>query len=219
MNTWNSQKIAGAAGVAFIVMTLASGFIVTPPPSPNESATKFLEYYTDHRNALLLQGIVALLANIPAFLFIAGLWNLLRKEEGENGILAPAAVFAFITAGAVTSVTAGLYLGIAIQADNGLTEELAKGLALVGILTNPALFSVMSAAAAASGYVLWRGSKMPNWLGWLGLVDGLVLLIATFSVATSGAFEPFGIFSFGGFLLLSVYGIVLGVFMWLRADG
>jgi hypothetical protein len=219
MGTSNGQKLAGAAGIFFIVLTLASGFIVSPPPTPNESATKFLEYYSDHRNALLLQGIVSLLANIPAFIFVGGLWNLLRREEGESGVLAPGAVFAFVTTGAVTSVIAGLYMGLAFSADgNGLDESSARTLGLLVILVNPAIFSIMSPAAALSGYVLWRGSKMPNWVGWLGLLTGLVLLVATFSVANAGTFQPYGIFSFLGFLLLSAYGISLGVLMWMRAD-
>jgi hypothetical protein len=42
-------------------------------------------------------------------------------------------------------------------------------------------------------------------------------LVAIAGVANDGIFQPFGIFSFGSFLLSSLYILLIGVFMWLRA--
>jgi hypothetical protein len=52
MGTLNGQRLAGAAGIVFVVATLVSGFMVAPPPSPDESGVKFLTYYSDHRTVL-----------------------------------------------------------------------------------------------------------------------------------------------------------------------
>ena len=218
MGSMSGQKISGAAAILFIIMTLVSGFMVSPPPSPNESAAKFLEYYSDNRNALLAQGIIALLSNIPAFLFIAGLWNILRADDRHGDVLANGSLFAFITAGAIASVASVVSMGLAMSADgNGLTEESARTIGLVFVLANPAIFSSMAAATGFSGLIIARGTRLPTWIGWIGLLNGLVLLVATFSVAMSGAFEPYGLVGFAGFMLLAIYAVVLGVFMWLRA--
>jgi hypothetical protein len=219
MATWNGQKLAGAAGVLFIVGTLVSAFIVSPPPSPDESAAKFLAYYSDHRTVLLVQMIIGLLAIIPAILFVAGLWNLLRSEEGEGGILATTAAIGFIIAGAVVTVATGWAGALGYLADgNGLDEGSARTLSLLGtVLCTSGIFVAFATTEAASGYLLLKGSALPKWLGWIGLAAAVIGLAGVFSVAKSGVFAPFGFFSFAAFLSFSAYVVIVSVFMWLRA--
>lgn len=218
MGSINGQKAAGAAAVLWVILQLGSGFVVQPPPAAHESATKFLEFYDDNRNALLLQGVLVLFANIPALVFAGGFWHLLRREEGEGGIFAPASVLAFIFAGAIATVGSAWSMGIAALGDgNGLTEESARTLGVVSTLVTPAVFSGIVPAVALSGYVLWNGKSLPSWVGIIGLVAAIPGLVAICGVANSGAFQPFGIFSFGSFLLSSLYILLIGVFMWLRA--
>ncbi len=218
MRSINGQRAAGAAGIVFIVLTLGSGFLVQPPPSASHPATKFFEYYNDNRNALLAQGIIAVLGNIPAFIFVGGLWSLLRREEGDGGVLGPAAIFAFVTLAAVATLASTWSMGIAMLADgNGLSEEMARTLGVVSTLVQPGLMSAMAPSAGISGYVLVRGTSLPRWIGIVGLVSAALGIVAIFGVATDGALAPFGLFSFGAFLVFSAYVVLLGVFMWLRS--
>lgn len=218
MASINGQKAAGAAGVLFIALTLAAGFLVQPPPTASHSPAKFFEYYNDNRNALLAQGIIAVLANIPAFVFVGGLWTLLRREEGDAGVLAAAAIFAFVVLDGIATLASAWSMGIAALADgNGLTEEMSRTLGVVSTMVQSGLMSAMAPAAGISGYILTRGTTMPRWIGFIGLLGAVLGVIAIFGVANDGAFTPFGLFSFGAFLAFSAYVIVLGVFMWLRA--
>ena len=219
MSSINSQKVAGAAGILFIVLTLASGFLVEPPPSAHNSAGKFFSYYNDNRNSLLTQGIIASIALIPAFIFAGGLWSLLRKEEGDDGVLGAAAVFAFIALAGVASLATVWTMGIAALADgNGLTEDMARTLGVVSTLVQPGLFSALAPASALSAYVLMRGAAVPRWVPLVGLASAAIGFIAIFGVANDGAFQPFGIFSFAAYLLFCAYVVLVGVFMWLRAE-
>jgi len=219
MGTLNGQKLAGAAGILFVAATLVSAFIVSPPPSPDESAAKFLAYYSDHRTVLLVQMLIGLLANIPAFLFVAGLWNLLRRDEAEGGILATAAAVAFIVGGAVITVATGWTGALGYLGDgNGLDEGSARTLSLLGTIgCSSGIFAAFATTEAASGYILLKGSTVPKWLGWIGLAAAVLAVVATFSVAKSGAFAPFGFFTFAGFLSLSAYVVLVSFFMWQRA--
>lgn len=218
MGTWNGQKLAGAAGIVFIVATLVSGFIVSPPPSPDESNAKFVEYFNDHRTVLLVQMIIAVLADIPAFLFIAGFWQLLRREEVAGGILATTAIVSFLVGGAVITVSSGWLGGMGYLGDgNGLDEGSARILSLLGTMVCfSGIFAAFAAAQAASGLLLLKGAILPRWLGWIGLIAALLSLVAVFSVAKSGVFAPFGFFSFAAFLSFSAYVALVSVFMWLR---
>ena len=219
MGTWNGQKLAGAAGIVFIVGTLVSAFIVSPPPAADEPAAKFLTFYSDHRTVLLVQMIIALLANIPAFLFVAGFWNLLRRDEAQGGILATTSIVAFIVTGATVTVATGWLGGLGYLADgNGLDEGSARTLSLLGTMTcTSGIFVAFATTEAASGYLLLKGSVVPKWLGWIGLAAAVIGLLAVFSVAKSGPFAPFDVVSFAAFLSFSAYIVLVSVFMWLRA--
>ncbi|MEP7216529.1 MAG: DUF4386 family protein [Anaerolineaceae bacterium] len=217
MGTWNGQKLAGAAGILFVVATLASAFIVSPPPSADESPAKFLEFYSDHRSALLAQAIIGVLAIIPAFLFTAGLLNLLRTGEKEGGILAAAAVLSFIAAGAMALLVTAWFGGLAYMSDgNGLDEGAAKTLSVLAGFMNQGFFAPLALTNGASGYLLLKGSTVPKWVGWIGLLAAALAFVAVFSVAQSGAFTPFGVFSFGAFLSFSLYVVLVSLFMWRR---
>lgn len=219
MGIGNGQKLAGAAGVLFIVATLVSAFVVSPPPAADESAAKFLAYYSDNRTALLVQMMIGLLSIVPAVLFVSGLWNLLRKEEVEDGILAAAATIAFIIAGALVMAATGWAGALAYLADgNGLDEGSARTLSLLGtVLCTSGIFAAFATTEATSGYILLKGSILPKWLGWVGLVAGVIAFVGVFSVAQTGVLAPFGFLSFATFLSFSAYIVLVSIFMWLRA--
>lgn len=219
MASWNGQKLAGASGILFIVLTLVGAFTVSPPPSADESPAKFLEYFADNRTALLVQMIIGFISVIPAVLFISGLWNLLRREEAEGGILATAAAIGFVLAGAVVLVATGWIGALGYLGDgNGLDESDARTLSLLGsVLCNSAIFVAFATFEGSSAIALLKGSALPKWLGWVGLVVGVLGLIGVFSIAKDGAFAPFGPASFVAFLSFSAYVALVSVFMWLRA--
>jgi hypothetical protein len=218
LGTWNGQKLAGAAGIVFIVATLVSAFIVSPPPMADESNAKFVEYFNDHRTVLLVQMIIAVLADIPAFLFIAGFWQLLRSEESAGGILATTSIISYVVGGAVITVASGWLGGMGYLGDgNGLEEGSARMLSVLGTMVCfSGIFAAFAAAQAASGILLLKGTILPRWLGWIGLLAAVISLVALFSVAKSGAFAPFGFVSFAGLLSFSLYVLLVSVFMWLR---
>jgi hypothetical protein len=219
MGQWNGQKLAGAAGIAFIILTLVSAFIVSPPPSADESPAKFLEYFNDNRSVLLVQMIIGLFAVMPAILFLSGVRNLLLSEEAEGGILTLSAVIGFILAGAVVLVATGWLGALGYLGDgNGLDESSARTLSLLGTLVcNSAIFVGFATFEGASGYLLLKGTKLPTWLGWVGLAAGILGIVGIFSVAQDGPFAPFDIASFAAFLSFSAYVLLVSVFMWLRA--
>jgi hypothetical protein len=219
MASWNGQRLAGAAGIVFIVLTLIGAFIVSPPPSADESPAKFLEYFDDNRSVLLVQMILGFAGVIPAILFISGFWNLLRGDEAAGGIFATAAAIGFVLAGAVVLVATGWIGALGYLGDgNGLEEGDARTLSLLGsVLCGSAIFVSFATFEGSSALVLLKGSVLPKWLGWVGLVVGVLGLVGVFSVAKDGAFAPFGPASFLAFLSFSAYVVLVSVFMWLRA--
>ena len=219
MGSWNAQRLAGGAGVLFIVLTFGCGFIVSPPPTADESSAKFLAYFADNRSALLVQMVVALLADIPAFVFASGFWTLLRREDKDGDLLATAAIIALVFGGVIATINSGWTGALGYLGDgNGLEEGTARTLSLLGtVATTSGLFVSFAAFAAASGCVLLRGSTLPKWLGWIGLVASILAILGVCGLAQSGPFSPFEIVQFGAFVGFSLYVVLVSVFMWLRA--
>jgi hypothetical protein len=218
MPTWNGQRLAGAAGLLFVLATLVSLFIVSPPPGADQPAAKFLTYYSDHRTVLMVQAIIGVLANIPALLFAGGLWSLLKRDEGEGAVLGTAAVFALIAAGAIIALMTSWPAGLAYLADgNGLDETSARTLTILSSLFSVGIFPMIASVNVFSGWRFLQGTTIPKWIGWVGLIAAILAVVGIFTFAKSGAFAPFGFFSFAAILSFLAYVAIISFFMGRRA--
>ena len=75
------KKLAGIAGLVFVVLNVAAGLALAPqPPLASDSVHKIVSYYADHRTALLLQGYVFGLSWVAYLIFLGGLWGRIRTS-------------------------------------------------------------------------------------------------------------------------------------------
>jgi Domain of unknown function (DUF4386) len=212
------SRLAAIGGMVFVVGSLVSAFIVSPPPSPDDPSAKFLSYYSDHRTVLLVQALIGAGAISPAFLYVAGLWNVLRRNEREGGVLGAAAVFSLVGALGVIAIATSWPGALAFLAEgNGLDENSARTLSLISTLLAIGIFALVAGANGFTGWRLLQGTELPRWLGWVGLVGAVLALLGMCSVAKSGIFEPFGFFTFLAFLTFLGYIAIISVLMWMRA--
>jgi hypothetical protein len=217
MGSLGSLRMAGIAGIVFAIGGAVAGSIAPIPPSASDPAAKFLEYYTEHRSAILAQGVMNLLLFIPATLFAAGLWRILGARDGN--VLGVGAVLAFLATGAIAQICGAGFQALGWLSDgHGLQETSAKELSLLVGLMNQSLFGPIAAFSFASAAVVLSGNGLPRWVGWLGIVTGIVCVAALFGIADEGAFQPFGVVLLAGFIVVSLYAFVLSVVMVRRTD-
>jgi hypothetical protein len=214
----NWDRIAGIAGLIFIVLLLASFFTPETPaadtPADRMAATIIADA-SGHELSLFL----AFLSDILFLVFLAGLWSRLRRWEGVGGMFAGL----FVIGGAVfystILVSEGLYLALvkaATSADPSVLLPLAQLDNWVGAGTLPAAVAML---VGATGAILTTRA-LPSWLGWLGAVTALLLL-----VSVAGVFEDdvddgvLGFVGFGGFLLFMVWVLATSIMLLLKAGG
>ena len=208
----SDSRMAGIAGLVFVVGIFVAGVMAPLPPGVDEDASEFLEYYTDERSMLLAQAILNVAIILPALLFIGGLWTLFRAREGN--VLGLAAVFGFVMGGAIATLCGAAFGALAWLGDgHGLQEDTAKELTLLAMVVNQGALVPIGAIGLASGWLILRERMLPVWVGWLGLLTGIATVAGVFGVAGDGAFAPFGPVVFAGFIASTLYSVVVAIFM------
>jgi hypothetical protein len=117
----------------------------------------------------------------------------------------------------------GLLIGGAGQlVSSAVTSTVA--LRLDGVSANGArFFFVLSTGAGSAGSVglavlvlatsvlVFRTRVFPTWVGWLGVLDGIAFLVASYAVATTS--DTIAAFGFASFILWAIWLLALSVIM------
>jgi hypothetical protein len=177
------ERLGAMAGILFAVL-LVVGFVLRTN-SPNYSDSQaWSGFYHDrgHRTQQIIGGYLLALAAFAFLWFQTEVVRRLRVRTAERGIL-PLLVFGsgllfvallLVAATAMISVPAGTTFGSAPvpSADFGIQfEQLGFGLLLFAGMLAAALFVALASVAGM------RTGVLPRWLGWVGVVIGIVLLL------------------------------------------
>jgi hypothetical protein len=205
-------RLGGLSGIAFVVLAAVGTFIAPVPPKASDSVEKISNYFADHRGAILtgiyLQGI----GMVAVLLFVGTLAGLLRDLEGGRGPFAVGSTGAAFITGAV--VTAGNALTVAL-AFTGRDGDAATTRVLFNFYQAFAteLWFPITAWIVAASIVYLRASGPLRWIGYLGLVDGVLGLLTGASVARDGFFALGGILGLLAFALFLLWVIATSIVM------
>ena len=192
------SKLAPLTGVLFAVLTIAAVFVGGETPEANASAAKVIAYFGTHRSQVETSNILFALAFLVVVLFAGALRSYVRSAaEGLGALILAGAVIMAVGAVTVSGVEYGLAHHLA---------ELRPGTAqTLNVLTNELGLPILAGAfvfAISSGLAILRGAALPNWLGWVAIVLGIVVLI-----------PPIGFPALLGFVIWS---IVVSILMYQR---
>lgn len=172
------SRWAAIAGLLFIVFFVVS-FFATHTPSTGSSVTKIFNYYSDHKTAVNISGLLTYLAVFAGGWFYVYLYRYYRS-------------FARMEVPAVVSLVGAIIFAVSGALSAGLdftftdhTKELAAGgggalLALNNLqsdLTYPMTIVGLALFFAASGLIIRKARAFPQWLAWVSWVIALVALV------------------------------------------
>ena len=172
LSRWS--RWASMTGVVFVALVVLGGVAAGSTPGSKATGAHVIAFFEAHRSRERASAVLLTLAFI-VFLFFAGsLRSYLRQRESVEGlsgvVLAAAAVL-------VAGQTAGSGLIFALSdAPARLSPGAAQALNLLSndmVLTSAAGFSVFG---IASGVAILRGAPLPNWLGWVAILIGVVVV-------------------------------------------
>jgi hypothetical protein len=180
---------AASAGLVFVVAWVIGLLIEPGAPASTASAAQVTAYFLAHQQAQLIQSyLIDGIAGAALIVFAAALKNFLQKFDGESTL--PDVVFGAAVAAASVSLFQAA-CGEALANHDALTSGGAGAIKIVFVLLNEAdTFKLLALAiliGAASIFALpvsvhrITSRALPQWLGWLGFVLALVLIVGGLS--------------------------------------
>jgi hypothetical protein len=204
------ERWGAIGGILFVICIVVSGFLPGSPPMTSDSVREMAKFVADKGDEIRIAGYLGAVAIIPFFWFLGALWRLLRRGEGGSPYLAVMAALggAF---GAVTGALGGIVLAVLPLTRSSLTAGSLRTLYVLSTdIAFMALFGIATLTLSAS-VVFIRSHVMPAWLGYLGILTGIVALIgAGATVSTNDTLFGFG---FAGYVLSALWVLILSILM------
>jgi hypothetical protein len=213
------DRVAASFGIVFVVLQLVLGAMLDGVPVLDAPAAEIRTYLVDDGANVLLPATLGTLSAFFFIVFLGAVRTFLGNAEGAPRTLATVAFGAglvTITLATTASMpTIALAWGdTAALADPGLIKAAwnLNTLALVPIGSSAGAFCL------AAAVIVLRTRIAPTWVGSIGLLAGVVSLIATLFLVTDDPSSPLGTpANLGGFLLSLLFILLLSIFMTTRA--
>jgi hypothetical protein len=182
------ERWAPSLGILTVVCWIVSFAIAGSNPSTDDSDSKITSYYASHSHQVRqIVGFFVFMAGVLLFLgFLAALRRRLATAEGPSGWLAGLAFGAGIASATLWSVAIALFTAPAFMTNDTSPANLdPKTFRMIGDLG----YEVWIAAVVVGAVVVWatsalalRTGVLPRWFGWVGVLVGVILLLALFFV-------------------------------------
>jgi hypothetical protein len=190
----NWDRWAYAAGIAFVVLTVAAFIVGGEPPTISDPAEDVVSYYDGERGQVLVSSFLFALALGFWVWFGGALANSLRNRgEGRLAATIVGALSAFVALQLVTTaVNAILAHSVARQGEDGVVQalfHLTWGLDVVAAIPSAVFF-----LAASMGLV--RTRMIPEWLSWAGIGVAALFILRSTNWARDGFWSPTGAYLF-----------------------
>jgi hypothetical protein len=177
------ERLAPLTGVIFVAIAVAVFAIGGSTPGDHDSALKVATFYGKHHDKHMALSFI-LAFSIPFLLFFVSSLRYELRRAGGTGQLANAAFAGGVLAAAGFGILAFVHYALADAGDSAKTIGTTQ---VLNVLDNTDFIPVaagMGILVLAAGWSAVRHGALPTWLGWIGVVIGVL------------AFTPAGFFAF-----------------------
>jgi hypothetical protein len=205
-------RLAAAAGVAFVVLSVASTFSAGSPPASDASAAKIASYFHDHSGGIKAQLLLGGCGIVALMWWFGALWRMLNRAERQPRLSIVATV-AFAIGSTLALLNGTVVATAAIRVNDVATTHLFYSFSLVAI--SAAGFGI-GTFLLATNTVTYRARITPVWVSGLGFVAAIAFLGSSLGVVTDSA----AVFALGliAFFVWCVWILAVSVIMWRSAS-
>jgi hypothetical protein len=207
----NRLALAGAIWYLLEIPVLFP-FVSATAPSPVKAA-ELVAYYSTQKTNLLIGAAGASVVLLGRIAFSAGARASLRRTAGVRA-LADLALGAMVLSVVMEIAMTTLFAAAGRMAAGGGEQGGIVALHYAADTIGFAVFPAIGVAVAATALSQIISGEFPRWLGWLGLVDGVIgIATSAFAVATAQNLVEgssfLGAWLFGFWIWMIATGIVL----------
>jgi len=168
---------ASLGGILYVVLfVIGTILLFSGSPNGDASPAKVIAYYSDsgHRDRIDIGWLVSGLGVFFFLWFLSSLRRMVRRHEGEDGFLTALTTIGGVVYGSLALVALGLNAGVRTMSDDTYHHQVFPGLIHA---TGGAGASAMIIAASLAAM---RAGVVRSWVGWLGVVAGILALVSIF---------------------------------------
>jgi Domain of unknown function (DUF4386) len=185
------QRWSALSGIVFVVLMLTGAYFVTDVPAGDASAQEIAGYLDDSGNHTrnIVGAYIWVVGGLAFLAFVTGLRAVLRRAEGDPGMLSSLVFGAGVVFTAVWSVSAAALATVAYSvkfADAPVSDpDIVRVLPQVGsllLLLGGGFAGIVVVLATAT--LIYRTGVLPRWLAWFGILVaiGLVFPVAYMNI-------------------------------------
>jgi len=166
---------APLTGVAFVVLVIVSFIVAGEPPDANSPPQEIIDHYVDNKDAVMIGSLLSVIAAALLVFFGAVLRSALRAAEGPGGVLSAVAFAGTIIMATGAALDATISFALADRAD----DVAPVGVQALQALWDNDFFPIVLGAALlllGAGLSIARNGVLPRWLGWIGVLVGVLAL-------------------------------------------
>jgi hypothetical protein len=219
-SSWSGRRIAGAAGIGFVVLfvvVIALGF---DGPAFDDPAADVREFFVDSDTQVHLVTWLGALAIVFFFLpFAAGLRNLLAPADSADEQMWARLSYTGAVLTAAIVVIGSAFWEVLSQ---GVAEEVSDATLVALARFDTVFFGALLPWAvalflAASSVVILRSGVLAKWIGWFGAAGALLSVIGALWLLGEDDESFLGFLAFAGFLIFPLWVLMVGIVM-IRSD-
>ena len=177
----HTVRSGGFAGIAFVIVVLAAGFVPGIPPDNSHPASEISAYYDANRTMLLLASLLSLVAVVLFTWYAVQFYRLLSSAGNDEGL--PMFTLASgITANVLAAAAAAVSGALVFHPSSSLGPQASLAVADLVSMFGAIIWAPIAAFTFGASLSGARHGTLPGWLVWVGYLTALVEAIATLSI-------------------------------------
>jgi hypothetical protein len=178
---------ASLGGILYVVLfVIGTILLFSGSPNGDASPAKVIAYYSDsgHRDRIDIGWLVSGLGVFFFLWFLSSLRRMVRRHEGEDGFLTALTTIGGVVYGSLALVALGLNAGVRTMSDDTYHHQVFPGLIHAANDASYVIHATGGAGASAmiiaASLAAMRAGVVRSWVGWLGVVAGILALVTIF---------------------------------------
>jgi len=171
----NWGRFAPLTGVVFVILVLISAFLPGDAPDSNATGAAVIAYAKSNQSRIDITAVVIAVSLLFGLLFYGELRRVLRQDP-DNESLATVSFGGAVLFAAAGGLSGGLSLALA-DVPSKLDPAAAQTLNILLRDVPMVMFSGIGILMVAAGLAIVRSRVLAVWLGWAGIVLGLIAVL------------------------------------------